>query len=110
MNVFAFASNHDLIRKIQVRIIDRIEASPISAWIWIGEPGSYFVSIFANCAFVLLWHWLPLSGGWVKSQVPISRYSNAVLNDADTCLMPFGIDVLEGHYIEPGQLEILQIV
>ena len=53
---------------------------------------------------------LPLAGSAIEAQVAVGRDTLAVLDDAHSALVPLGIIVVGEHHVEPGHLEILEVV
>ena len=103
-DVVAHGPGGHRIGDVHVRIDHRVEAGQVAGGVRIGQGGGD--DIVADLAADLPGHGLPLAGRRLESEVTVGSDPLAVHQDAHTALMPFGIEVIEGHHIDTLVAEI----
>src|SRR5690606_4032691 len=100
---------HD-IAEVEIRIHDRVEALAVLLLFRIMHPDADRLCCTVDLARSHDGCWLPLTGRWLEAQVTVGGDTQAVLNDADAALVALRIIIVSEHHVEPGHLEILQLV
>ena len=103
-DVVAHGPGGHRIGDVHVRIDHRIKAGQVARGVRIGQGGGD--DIVADLAADLPGHGLPLAGRRLEPEVTVGSDPLAVHQDAHTALMPFGIEVIEGHHIDTLVAEI----
>ena len=94
----------NLIVQLQVGVDCRVETGEVAGGVGVAETCGD--GLLAYVASELTGDGLPLPGGGLQAQVAVGGDAYTVHEQADSTLMPFGINVVEGHHVNAVVAEI----
>ena len=97
-----------LIAELKVGIDHRVETCQVTAGVGVLQGGGNIVG--SGLTLQLFGQRLPLSGGGLQTDVAIRHQALSVHQDAYTCLMALGIDIIESHHIHSIRIEIASVI
>ena len=73
--------NTNLVGKVEVRVVNWVEAGTILRGVGVGQRGDNGVGGSVDLACILLRHRLPLARRWIEAKVTVRSHAYTILDD-----------------------------